>query len=150
MAYRLRRLLGEGGRSYENFKQSTRGDGLGTFMATWHTHTNSRYPVSRARVHIRPWSDGILEYCNRDSTQHSSIPPLRHAPLYSTLICVISISPAATEHIIECTRSAAYTSANGSAFADIGMRRGADSRARCPANCRASQSSTTTRHEAQK
>src|SRR6478672_7641951 len=76
MAYRLRRLLGEGGRSYEKFKESTRGDGLGTSMATWHTDTNSRYPVSRARVHIRPWSDGILEYCNRDSAQHSSIPPL--------------------------------------------------------------------------
>ena len=64
-----------------------------------------------------------------------------HSPLSSTLICVIAISPAATEHIIERTGSAAYTSTNGSAFADIGMRRGADSRARCPANCRASQSS---------
>lgn len=73
-----------------------------------------------------------------------------HSPLSSTLICVIAISPAATEHIIERTGSAAYTSTNGSAFADIGMRRGADSRARCPANCRASQSPTTNRHEAQK
>jgi len=60
MAYRLRRLLGEGGRSYEKFEESTRGDGLGTSMATWHTHTNSRYPVSRARLHIK--TVGVMEY----------------------------------------------------------------------------------------
>jgi len=77
MAYRLRRLLGEGGRSYENFKQSTRGDGLGTSMATWHTHTNSRYPVSRARLHIK--TVGVMEDWSivigiNPTLQHSTTP----------------------------------------------------------------------------
>jgi hypothetical protein len=90
------------------------------------------------------WSIVIVIQPNTPAFHHSALPAVFDLNLRNLE------SPAATEHIIERTGSAAYASANGSAFADIGMRRGADSRARCTANCRTSQSSTTTRHEAQK
>jgi len=80
-----------------------------------------------------------MEYWIRDHPR-TSIPPLPSLPacvFLPLIVVVVSISPMRPEYIIGRTCGAAYPGAYGSAFADVGMRRCADSRPRRAAECRA-------------